>query len=435
MVNARKIAFEAILKLERDAAFSNLTLDGFLSRYDMEPRDKALVSALFYGVIESKITLDYNLSLYLQKPLAKLKPEALIILRLGAYQLLFMDKIPSSAAVNESVKLAKKYCSYASGIINAVLRKIDKNKLCLPDKSDMASYLSVRYSCERWLCNKWINEYGPENTVGILSASTGSPDTFVRVNTTVISADELTEELQKDGVDSEKTYLDNALKIKLNGRDVEKLSAYKKGYFHVQDLSSQLCVRALDAKAGETVFDLCSAPGGKAYTAAEYMENKGALFCFDKYENRVRLINDGAARLGLDIIKGTVSDALVYRSELGIADRVLCDVPCSGTGIIRRKPEIKYKAENELAGLPEIQYSILKNGARYVKSGGRLIYSTCALSKNENECVCERFLSENSDFVPLAPLPDISDKPFITLMPHINSGDGFFIACFERKSD
>lgn len=435
MLNARRVAFDAIMKIERDSAFSNLTLDAFLNKHEMEPRDKALVSALFYGVIERKITLDYNLSLYLQKPLNKLKPEAVVILRLGAYQLLFMDKIPPSAAVNESVNLAKKYCSYASGLINAVLRKIDKNKLQLPEENNTAYYLSVKYSCEKWLCEKWIKEYGVDNAEGVLSASTGSPDVFIRVNTTKITDDELIEELDKEGVVSEKTYIDNALKVSLNGRDIERLISYKKGYFHVQDLASQLCVKALDAKEGESVFDLCSAPGGKAYTTAEYMKNKGAVLCFDKYESRVDLINKGSERLGLSIIDAAVSDALIYREELGQADRVLCDVPCSGTGIIRRKPEIKYKSREELEKLPEIQYSILQNGSKYVKKGGRLVYSTCALSKNENEEVCEKFLNENDNFNKIVPLPEIADSCFVTLMPRKNSSDGFFIACFERKSD
>ncbi len=435
MINARKVAFEALMKIEKDSAFSNLTLDSFLNKYEMDYRDKTFVSALFYGVIERKITLDYNLSLYLQKPLSRLKPEAVVILRLGAYQIFYMDKVPSSAAVNESVKLAKKYCSYASGLINAVLRKSDKNGIMLPKEKGTAYYLSVRYSCEKWLCSKWIREYGYENAEGILSASAGSPDVFVRVNTTKITDEELIEVFKSEGVDCEKTYISDALKISLNGKDIEKLSAYKKGFFHVQDLSSQLCAKALGAKPGNRVFDLCSAPGGKAYTIAELMENSGEVLCFDKYESRVELINKGAVRLGLDIINGAVSDALIYREKLGEADCVLCDVPCSGTGIIRRKPEIKYKSEKELDSLPEIQYAILTNGSKYVKEGGRLIYSTCALSKKENEDVCDKFLEENTDFVKVLPLPEISDNYYLTFMPHINSSDGFYISCFERKSD
>lgn len=435
MINARKVAFEALMKIEKDAAYSNLTLDSFLNKYELEYRDKSFVSALFYGVIERKITLDYNLSLYLQKPLSKLKPEACTVLRLGAYQILYMDKVPASAAVNESVKLSKKYCSYASGLINAVLRKVDKNGIKLPEEIGTAYYLSIKYSCEKWLCLKWIREYGFENAEGILAASTGSPDVFIRVNTTKITDDELIEFLKNEGVDCEKTHVTDALKISLNGKDIETLLAYKKGFFHVQDLSSQLCAKALGAKEGDRVFDLCSAPGGKAYTVAELIKNSGEVLCFDKYESRVDLINKGADRLGLSVIKGAVSDALVYRDELGKADCVLCDVPCSGTGIIRRKPEIKYKSEQELETLPEVQYAILKNGAEYVRKGGRLVYSTCALSKKENEEVCEKFLQENSDFEKVLPLPEISDKYYLTFMPHIDLSDGFYISCFKRKSD
>lgn len=421
------------MKIEKDSAFSNLILDSFLTKTELDARDKSFVSALFYGVIERKLTLDYNLSLYLDKPLKKLKPEVLVLLRLGAYQILFMDKVPSSAAVNESVKLSKKTCSFASGLINAVLRKVDKNGLCLPDKNNLAEYLSVKFSCEKWICEKWIKEYGEDDTVNILEACNGSPDIFIRVNTTKTNPDILIESLKAEGVFAEKTYIDNALKIVLGGKDIERLKAYSDGYFHVQDLASQICIKALDAKAGERVFDLCSAPGGKAYTTAEYMENSGSVLCFDKYQKRVDLIEKGALRLNLGIIEGEVSDALVFREDLGLADRVLCDVPCSGLGIIRRKPEIKYKSEDELKDLPEIQYSILTNGAKYVKKGGRLIYSTCALSKAENENVCQKFLDENESFKVIRPIPEICNNDFITLMPHKFDSDGFFIACFERK--
>ena len=433
MINTRKIALDGLLKVEKDKAYSNLTLDAFLDKINPEPRDKAFISALFYGVIEKKITLDYNLSEYLDKPIKKLKPEVLVILRLGAYQILFMNKVPTSAAVNESVKLAKKYCSFASGLINAVLRKVDKNGLLLPDEVNKSYYLSVKFSCEEWICKKWIDDYGYVDAESVLSLSSGSPDIFVRVNITKTTSDELISILKDENVDCEKTYIENALKINLKGNDIEKLSSYKSGLFHVQDLASQICIKALNPQKGETLFDLCSAPGGKAYTAAEYMENSGTVLCFDKYEHRVELIRDGAKRLGLDIIKGSVSNALIYRENLGKADKVLCDVPCSGLGIIRRKPEIKYKSYDEIKDLPEIQYNILKNGSEYVKVGGRIIYSTCTLSKDENDNVCSRFLKENKNFISVRPLDGLSDTDYITLMPHKNKSDGFFIACFERK--
>lgn len=421
------------MKTVRDGGYSNLTLDAVLSKSDLDTRDKSFVSNLFYGVIEMQLTIDYQLSQYLSKPLKKLKPEVLTILRLGAYQVLFLTKVPDSAAVNESIKLSKKNgASYASGLINAVLRKVSSKGIVLPDENNKAEYLSVKYSCPLWLVNKWINEYGLTDTQEFLSASIGSADTYIRVNTTKISSDELIDILADEGVNSEKTYNDNTLIINLNGRDIEKLDSFKKGYYHVQDMASQLCAKALGAKEYDIVFDLCSAPGGKAYTVAEMMNDKGKVICFDIYENRVNLIVKGAGRLGLSSIEGRVGDASVFNSELGLADKVLCDVPCSGLGIIRRKPEIKYKSEEELADLPEIQYSIVDNAANYVKVGGRLVYSTCTLSKAENEEIVAKFLKNHKDFRPTPLFENGEGITNITLMPHKNESDGFFIACFER---
>lgn len=433
MANPRQIAFQALLKTEKDGAFSNLALDAVLSKSQLDTRDKSFVSNLFYGVIERQLTIDYNLSLYLTKPLKKLKPEALTIMRMGAYQILFMDKVPDSAAVNESIKLSKKNnTAYASGLINAVLRKVTAKGLVLPEDENSAEYLSVKYSCPMWLTQKWTAEYGSEDALKLLEASLGSADTYIRVNATKISEDKLIGELAMEGVPAEKTYNTNSLKISLKGNDIEKLTSFKQGLFHVQDLASQLCAKALSAKEGDTVFDLCSAPGGKAYTVCEMMNDKGKVLCFDIYDNRVSLILKGAKRLGLKAIEGRVGDASVYSEALGLADKVLCDVPCSGLGIIRRKPEIKYKKENELADLPEIQFSIICNASRYVKAGGRLVYSTCTLSKAENEDVCRKFLTHHSEFKPVGVFSE-DDECMKTLMPHKNESDGFFIACFERK--
>ena len=223
------------------------------------------------------------------------------------------------------------------------------------------------------------------------------------------------------------------MKIKFGGTDIEKIKAFKDGLFHVQDLACQLSVKALDIKEGDRVFDLCSAPGGKAFTAAQYAGKTGEVLAFDIYENRVGLIKKGAERLNLRNVKALCGDASVYNSDLGFADRVLCDVPCSGFGIIGKKPEIKYKSSDEAKQIEKLQYPILKNGAKYVKIGGLLLYSTCTLSKAENEEVCERFLNEHKNFVSVKPLSEITDDIFVTLMPHKNGTDGFFIALFERK--
>lgn len=434
MINARQIAFEALLKTFKEDAYSNLTLDRFLSKTNIDTRDKSFVSALFYGTIERKITIDYQLSKYLSKPLKKLKPEVLILLELGAFQILFMNKVPISAAVNESVSLAKRNSlSFASGLVNAVLRKIASNGILLPDEKDKAYYLSVKYSCPVEYVQLWFEELGEADTVSLLESTVGETEIIIRTNTCRCSSDELIEILGNEGVKAEKKYIDNALSIDLSGQDIEALNSYKAGLFHVQDLSCQICCRAFGAKNNETIFDLCSAPGGKAFTVAQYMNNEGSVRCFDLYKSRVELIKKGADRLGLTCISAEVSDASIYNEKIGMADRVLCDVPCSGLGIIRRKPEIKYKSIDSLSDLPEIQYNILSNAARYVKPAGTLVYSTCTLLRRENNDVCERFLNLNEDFYAVTPAPDISQDKYLTLLPHKNGGDGFFIAVFKRK--
>ena len=428
----RRVAFDILLKIEKDNAYSNLTLDGILSSSGLDTRDKAFVSALVYGVTERKLTLDYQLSSYLNKPLKKLKPQVLVVLRLGVYQLLFMDRVPDSACVNESVKLTKETgCSFASSLVNAVLRKCAKNGLILPPE-DSPDYISVKYSCPKPLCDKWIREYGLEDTVSLLSSAVGANDTVIRVNTVKIAVTELKRLLEKEGVSVLDGYLENSLILKDFG-DIEKLEAYQKGLFHVQDTASQLCVKALSPLPGQTVCDVCCAPGGKAFTAAEMMKNEGKVLAFDLYEHRVKLISDGAKRLGLYIIESSVSDAAVLNPSLQKADRVLCDVPCSGLGIIRRKPEIKYKSLESLEGLPDIQLKILKTASEYLKVGGRLVYSTCTLNKKENEEVVSRFLSENKSFDLSCGCEDNGGKAMRTLMPHKNNSDGFFIAVLERK--
>lgn len=434
--SARQIAFEILMKIERDNAYSNLTLDSMLDSSALDTRDKSFVSALVYGIIERRLTIDYQLEQYLTKPLKKLKPEVIVILRIGAYQLLFMDKVPVSAAVNESVKMTKANKSaYASSIVNAVLRKISKNGLILPDSSNLEEYLCIKYSCPVWLIKKWNAEYGADNTTQLLSASVETSETVIKVNTLKTDCESLKNELVSAGIGCQDGYIKDSLKISLSGADIEELDAFKKGLFHVQDTASTLCATALYAQENDTVFDLCAAPGGKAFTVAELMNGKGRIVAFDLYAHRTGLIASGAKRLGIDIIEAQIGDASEYNEELGKADKVLCDVPCSGLGIIRRKPEIKYKSQESLESLPDIQLKILCNASRYVKDGGRLIYSTCTLNKDENENVCKKFLEISKDFESVKPLPNVSQENFVTLMPHKNNTDGFFIAAFERKGN
>ncbi len=424
------------MRIEKEGAYSNLLLDELLNKTSLDTRDKAFVSALAYGTIERKLTLDYQLSQYLSKPLKKLRPEVLVILEMGAYQIFYMDKVPVSAAVNESVKLTRNNkFSFASSLVNAVLRKCASNGLVFPCKENEEDYLSVKYSCPSWLVHKWFKEYGKEDTTEILKISNGKTETVIRVNTLKTDLQKLKTILENEDVTCKDGYIENSLIISLSSRDVASLDSFKEGLFHVQDTASQLCAKAVCAKEGDIVFDLCSAPGGKAFTIAQQMNGKGKIFAFDLYEQRVNLIADAANRLGIENINAQKGDASVFNESLGLADKVLCDVPCSGLGIIRRKPEIRYKEKESLEGLPKIQFEILNNGSKYVKKGGRLVYSTCTLSKAENEDVCEAFLKQNKNFFAVRPLPYLSSDNFVTLMPHKNGSDGFFIAAFEKREN
>ena len=438
MKSARQTAFEILLRIHRDSAYSNLTIDSVLSENTgLDARDSAFVSALVYGTVERRISVDYNLSLYLTQPLKKLRPELLTIMRMGAYQILFMDKVPESAAVNESVKLAKDNKSaFAASLVNAVLRKVAANGFVLPE-GNSSERAEVEYSCPAWILELWRDSYGTENAVKLARKALEPSKTAVRVNNLRSTADGLVQILADEGVTAVKSDIaEDCLVLEKQG-PVEKLSSFKEGLFHVQDFSSQLCVKALDPQPGDTVFDVCSAPGGKAFTAAERMNNTGTVNAFDIYQSRVELIRSGAERLGLSIIKPFLSDASVFNENYGTADRIICDVPCSGLGIMGRKPEIRFKDRDEINGLPELQYRILCNARRYLKDGGRLVYSTCTLNPAENEEVCRSFLSECREFGSVTVLPDAdgvrSTEGFLTLMPHISGTDGFFIAAFDKR--
>jgi ribosomal RNA small subunit methyltransferase RsmB len=444
MNNARSAALSALLHVDVDEGYSNIVLDKTLASFPMEPRDKALASAIFYGVLERRITLDYFLRRFSKTPLEKLDPQVLEILRLGAYQILYLEKIPKSAAVNESVILAKENrLVKASGFINAVLRSLIRNigDIRLPDEQkDPAAYLSIQYSCPEWLIALWQCSYGPECTLGLLESLQDRPPVFARVNNTLITKEDLIRRLASEGVKAEPvTWLDDAISLEQTG-SVSELPSFREGLFHIQDLSSQLCCALLNPLPGQRVIDVCSAPGGKAFTSAELMRNRGELLAFDRYKGKARLIRQGAQRLNLPIITASVRDAASPEQPLEPADRVLCDAPCSGLGIIRRKPEIRYKLQSSIDSLPDLQYRIVCESSKLVKRGGILVYSTCTLNPKENGQVAARFLESSGDFFPFAlPLPGtlkrVADEPEnqLTMMPHIHGTDGFFIAAFQKR--
>ena len=380
---------------------------------------------LVYGVIERKITLDYILSQFLTQPLKKLNPQVLTVLRMGVYQIKFLDKVPDSAAVNESVKLVKKIkCAFASGLVNSVLRKISTNEIKYPETDNIIFDLSIKYSCPKELVKHYVDDYGIEDTEEFLKDSIGNAPIVLRVNTLKTTADALIKLLSSENTTATKCDdIENAL-VLTDGGAVFKTKAYRDGLFHVQDKASQICVFKLDPKPNEVVFDMCASPGGKSFTIAEKMKNIGELYSFDLYDHRVKLISDGAQRLGINIINANVGDASQFNDALPKADKILCDVPCSGLGVIRRKPEIRYKDLDFVDNLCELQYNILSCSAKYLKQNGVLVYSTCSLNKKENEDICDKFLAENNDFQKV--------EDYITLWPHKNATDGFFIAKFKK---
>lgn len=443
MANPRNIALGVLIKIENDGAYSNIALNNAIKENKLSGVDSAFVSALVCGVLERKITLDYIIKSYSKIPLRKIEAKTKNILRLGLYQLLFMDKVPESAAVNESVNLAKKHgLQKSAGFINGILRSVTRAevKYTLPDRANPIYYLSVKYSVPESVVRLWINSYGELCTEEILKSLFGRPKICCRVNTLKTNSDILIAELEKQGVNAaESDILPDALYLEHTG-SLERLKAYRDGLMHIQDVSSQLCVNLLSPKPRQIMLDVCSAPGGKSFTAAQYMNDRGKIFACDMYEHKLSLIKAGAKRLGISSIVTLLRDAERGEINLPSADRILCDVPCSGLGIMSRKPEIRYKDNIVDNDLPDLQYKILSQSAKYLAPGGMLVYSTCTLNPNENNKNAERFLCEHPDFYGIKlKLPEkikrsLDEKPYeITLMPRSGGTDGFYISLFGRK--
>lgn len=423
MANARKTALKALLEVRNENAYSNISLNKHLTDNELSHSDKALATAIFYGVLDRTITLDFIISSHIKTPLKKVSPLALECLRIALYQIMYMNKIPESAAVNESVKIIKNSKEkHLSGFVNGVLRNILRDGFNLPNTEDINS-LSVKYSCPEWIVKSFITDYGIDTAIQLLNHSLSTPPVTIRVNTLKTDTDTLAKILEQEGINTQKSQLDNSLQI-VGGIDVSLSESYKKGLFHIQDISSQTAVKTLLPKPYETVFDLCAAPGGKTFTMAQYMQNCGRIIACDIYMPRVNLIKKGAARLGIDIINAKLNDATVFDKDFGSFDVVLCDVPCSGLGVIRRKPEIKYKNLQEYSDITLIQSKILENASLYLKPNGRILYSTCTLRKCENEGVTQCFLDKH---------PEYELKYQHTFMPHTDGTDGFYCALLQKS--
>ena len=430
----REAAFKALLAIERDGSYSNLELSKMLASDELS--NKGFIRERVYGVTENKIYLDYILDKFIKKGAAKTKLQALIILRMGVYQILFMNSVPNYAAVNESVALARRFARGTDGFINGVLRNFIRNMDSASeiDVKGQLEYLSIRYSCQLKLVEELVSMLGFEHAKMLLEHAGHRPPLSIRVNIAQISVKELADRLRANGFETEGSKLsDRVLLVK--GGALTEANEYKEGLFSIQSEESCAIADFADAKSTELVIDLCAAPGGKAAAMAEQMLKpststepltetepgiaSGKVIALELYEHRAALIEATARRLGIENIEVRCQDAIEQIDELvGKADLVLADVPCSGLGVIRRKPEMKYRDEFDFDELVEIQKSILETGSSYLKPGGRLIYSTCTINPRENELMVKDFLERHEEF--------ISEKE-VKLSPFDNGYDGFYM--------
>ncbi|MDR2654710.1 MAG: 16S rRNA (cytosine(967)-C(5))-methyltransferase RsmB [Oscillospiraceae bacterium] len=440
-MNARsnpRAAVAAALGEMENGAYSNIALSRRLNAGSYTPAEKAFAARLFYGVIERKLTLDYIIARRAAK-----SPEPLVknILRAALYELAYMNSSREYAVVDESVKLCKTFGKTSAGsFVNAVLRGFIRagKRVDFSGISDRLERLSVEYSCGRDVLESLIDSLGEEETINILQMTFGKSRQYIRANTMKISPSELSRRLCAEGIACEENFLPGCVSVD-GSMVLESLQSFREGLFHVQDLSSQICASLFGGLRNSRIFDLCAAPGGKSFTIAQLAENS-QVFAFDIHDFKIKLIREGAERLGLsDRVNALIGDAAVFNPETGRADAVLCDVPCSGLGVAAKKPEIKYKSRKEYENLPEIQLKILNNAAQYLEGGGLLVYSSCTLLKNENQRITERFERENPDFPPCE-LPDYLNSCFTNekknsalISPETFGSDGFYISAWRKK--
>lgn len=439
-MSARDTALRVLNGCRVNGAWADAALKAQLNRDRLSGSEAALCSRIVYGVIQNRLLLDFYLAAYCSQKPDHLQPPLPDILRIGAYQILFLDRVPDSAAVNTAVELAKSSGrGQAAGLVNAVLRKISGNKGSLPSipERDETQYLSIRYSHPKWLVKRLLALLGREEAERFLAADNSQPPAAAQVNSLRGTAEELFRTLESEGVNAElHPWLPDCLLLSGTG-DLEGLRAFQEGKFYIQDPAARLAVLAMDVRPGDRVLDVCAAPGGKSFAAAIEMGDRGHILSCDLHENKLKRIRAGAERLGLSSIETAAADGRKLCPEwAGQFDAVLVDAPCSGLGIIRKKPDIRYKKADDLFSLPVIQHDILETAAAYVKPGGVLVYSTCTVLPEENGQTADGFLAGHPDFSrEMFPLPHLGEIPGeVILWPHRHGTDGFYICRMRRQA-
>ena len=438
------------MKTGRDAALDSLTAcrkldawsDGSLKAAcrGLDRREAALAARLAYGVLQNRALLDFYLGQYCSQPFPKLEPFVRDVLRLGAYQILFLDRVPDSAAVSEAVRMVKdRRRQRAAGFVNAVLRKLSREKERLPalPAEGAAAALSLRYSHPQWLVERLLELLGREEAEEFLRLDNAGVPTTIQLHPLTCTPEELTGRLAASGAEAAPhPWMPQCWELR-GGGALEDLPAFQAGAFQVQDAAAKAAVLAAGAEPGARVLDVCAAPGGKSFAAAMAMEDRGEVVSCDIHPHKLALIEKGARRLGLRSIRTALADGREPRGEWQDAfDLVVCDVPCSGMGVIRKKPDVRYKDPGRLSGLPRTQGAILENASRYVRPGGVLLYATCTILPEENQGVTEAFLSRHPDFTREAftlPGREEENDGSLTLWPQRHGTDGFYI-CRMRKS-
>ena len=436
-MTARDVALKALTACQQQGAWSDGFLKKTLKTAGLDSRDAALATRLCFGVLQNRLLLDDYLGKLSTVKLDKMEPAVCNALRLGAYQVLFLDRIPHHAAVSEAVEQARKHARNprSAGLVNGVLRALVRQK----DRLEPPKNPAILYSHPQWLADLFTRRLGGEEAAALMKANNGEPPTCAQVNTTRATAHQVAQSLQAEGVEvTPHPWLPHCLLLSRTG-SVEELTAFREGLFYIQDAAARLAVLAADPKPGMKVLDACAAPGGKSFAAAIAMEGRGTITACDIHPHKIALIQAGARRLGLEnCISAQVGNAKECQEDyLDNFDLVLADVPCSGLGIIRKKPDIRYKDPKPLAGLPKVQQAILDNVCRYVRPGGVLLYATCTLAEGENEEAVRGFLDRHKDFTSEGfPLPGAfagADEGMVTCWPHRHDTDGFFFAKLRRN--